>query len=97
MAKEKIISTILYMALMAILFFGAMHLSLSRAEKTNENISGIYEAYRAEVQAERALAKKMAADGAEVYLDGQKVDMSKINLDAYGISIRDNIIILWEN
>ena len=59
----------------------------------NETSSNLQEQIE-ELEKERALAQQMIDNGANVYLDGQLIDGTKIILDKYDITIVDDYIIL---
>lgn len=46
------------------------------------------------VNQERTAAEEMIANGANVYIDGEEVDIDKIILDDYEITIKNDYIIL---
>lgn len=57
-------------------------------------ISGVSTEFHEKKEAQLKLVNEMIENGSRVYLDGQEINLDKIILENYEVTIKDDIIIL---
>lgn len=78
------------------IFVGCLGVNLYKTQVTIKDTQEILEQAKEENEKIRMQAEEMIEAGASIYIDGIEVDADKINLNAYHLEIRDDIIILWD-